>query len=373
MTESTKPAQCRDEDWNLARDCGLMGATPGTNAWDAALGRFADAIRAALAQQPKGEAKQAPKDCQHGYGDICAAGARDGVVCPEDSCDIDDGIRAAPSASAQQAEPGAEQRDECGMTESDWRMVEVLADMPRLTDERIDGIADAMPGGMEGFLKGWGWRQFARQVEEAVLDSAAPATPIASAQQAAVDPGIEFWKRMVSCLAGIIQDSAPIVGKEPGEESAEEIGRLLKQQASAKQAPPSAAPAALTEAFERIKRLALDAGGQGALPVPKSLRKIVRECLDSIALLAAAPADQDARDAARVLAPLVELWDAARETYNATYAETRFQKRSHSKEVADRAEAAGARLRAAMEAMREEVIEARESIAAMSASNEGKV
>jgi len=45
MTESTKPAQCRDEDWNLARDCGLMGATPGTNAWDAALGRFADGIR----------------------------------------------------------------------------------------------------------------------------------------------------------------------------------------------------------------------------------------------------------------------------------------------------------------------------------------
>ncbi len=49
MTESTTPAQCRDEDWNLARDCGLMGATPGTNAWDAALGRFADGVRAAPA------------------------------------------------------------------------------------------------------------------------------------------------------------------------------------------------------------------------------------------------------------------------------------------------------------------------------------
>jgi len=44
MSESTTPAQCRDEDWNLARDCGLMGATPGTNAWDAALGRFADCV-----------------------------------------------------------------------------------------------------------------------------------------------------------------------------------------------------------------------------------------------------------------------------------------------------------------------------------------
>ena len=36
-----------------------------------------------------------------------------------------------------------------------------------LTDEQIDAIADAMPGGLEGFLKGWGWRQFARAVIEA--------------------------------------------------------------------------------------------------------------------------------------------------------------------------------------------------------------
>jgi len=63
---------------------------------------------------------------------------------------------------------------------------------------------------------------------------AAPA-PVASP----ADQGAEFWKRMVSCLAGIIQDAAPIVGKEPGEESAEEIGRLLKQRASV-------SPAALT-------------------------------------------------------------------------------------------------------------------------------
>lgn len=45
MSESTTPAQCRDEDWKLARNCGLMCATPGTSAWDAALGRFADALR----------------------------------------------------------------------------------------------------------------------------------------------------------------------------------------------------------------------------------------------------------------------------------------------------------------------------------------
>lgn len=37
----------------------------------------------------------------------------------------------------------------------------------QLTDEQIDAIADAMPGGLEGFIKGWGWRQFARAVLEA--------------------------------------------------------------------------------------------------------------------------------------------------------------------------------------------------------------
>lgn len=33
-----------------------------------------------------------------------------------------------------------------------------------LTDGDIDGVALAMPGGLDGFLKGWGWRQFARAV-----------------------------------------------------------------------------------------------------------------------------------------------------------------------------------------------------------------
>ena len=36
-----------------------------------------------------------------------------------------------------------------------------------LTDEQVDAIADAMPGGLEGFMNGWGWRQFARAVIEA--------------------------------------------------------------------------------------------------------------------------------------------------------------------------------------------------------------
>jgi len=35
-----------------------------------------------------------------------------------------------------------------------------------LTDERIDEIAQSMPGGLDGFIRGWGWRQFAYAVLE---------------------------------------------------------------------------------------------------------------------------------------------------------------------------------------------------------------
>lgn len=41
-----------------------------------------------------------------------------------------------------------------------------------LSDEQIDAIADGMPGGLGGFLKTWGWRQFARKI----LDLRAPPT-----------------------------------------------------------------------------------------------------------------------------------------------------------------------------------------------------
>lgn len=35
----------------------------------------------------------------------------------------------------------------------------------RMSDKRITEIAESMPGGIDGFLKGWGWRQFARDIE----------------------------------------------------------------------------------------------------------------------------------------------------------------------------------------------------------------
>lgn len=36
----------------------------------------------------------------------------------------------------------------------------------KLSDEERKGIAESMPGGMDGLLKGWGWQQFAEKIEE---------------------------------------------------------------------------------------------------------------------------------------------------------------------------------------------------------------
>jgi hypothetical protein len=63
---------------------------------DSPVGFVVTTKQAAHSRQPEGAA---PKDCQHGFADICAAGARDGVVCPADSCDIDDGIRGRQGAA----------------------------------------------------------------------------------------------------------------------------------------------------------------------------------------------------------------------------------------------------------------------------------
>ena len=41
-----------------------------------------------------------------------------------------------------------------------------------LTDEVIDEIAESMPDGIQGFMKIWGWRQFARAIEAALAAQA---------------------------------------------------------------------------------------------------------------------------------------------------------------------------------------------------------
>lgn len=46
--------------------------------------------------------------------------------------------------------------------------------MNKITNEQINEIAESMPGGLEGFLKGWGWQQFALKLlglqEQTILD-----------------------------------------------------------------------------------------------------------------------------------------------------------------------------------------------------------
>lgn len=46
--------------------------------------------------------------------------------------------------------------------------------MTKITNEQINEIAESMPGGLEGFMKGWGWQQFARKLlslqEHKILD-----------------------------------------------------------------------------------------------------------------------------------------------------------------------------------------------------------
>lgn len=54
-----------------------------------------------------------------------------------------------------------------GVTARIYRFLPTDASQPKpapvlLTDDEIDAIAESMPGGLDGFLKQWGWRQFAR-------------------------------------------------------------------------------------------------------------------------------------------------------------------------------------------------------------------
>lgn len=81
--------------------------------------------------------------------------------------------------------------------------------------------------------KGWEGDWAYLEAERILAQQAAPAPA------AQVDEDVQFWKRMTGALADIIQDAAPIVGKGYGEESAQEIGRLLKLKAAQQSATPA--------------------------------------------------------------------------------------------------------------------------------------
>ncbi|WP_186130455.1 hypothetical protein [Burkholderia gladioli] len=68
-------------------------------ALDPAVSAAARSLQVATADTPWKTPKQ---HCQNG-GDVCLAGNRDGVCCPEDSCDIDDGTRKNPATADERA------------------------------------------------------------------------------------------------------------------------------------------------------------------------------------------------------------------------------------------------------------------------------
>ena len=63
---------------------------------------------------------------------------------------------------------------------------QALQQSAEITDAEIDRIAESMPGGLDGFLKAWGWRQFARAIMQA-----APPAPAAVAVPEALRELIE--------------------------------------------------------------------------------------------------------------------------------------------------------------------------------------
>lgn len=60
-----------------------------------------------------------------------------------------------------------------------------------LTDEDRQRVFESLPGGLEGFLKGWGWLHFAKAIEEICKEKNAGTMPdlLEQAQKAAIERG----------------------------------------------------------------------------------------------------------------------------------------------------------------------------------------
>jgi hypothetical protein len=86
-----------------------------------------------------------------------------------------------------------------------------------LSDADIDTIAESMPGGMDGFLKGWGWRNFARAVEAEVL-IAEPVVPeeVLHQQESLIHPATQVFFRagLLACreyIARFVEHESPTI------------------------------------------------------------------------------------------------------------------------------------------------------------------
>lgn len=78
--------------------------------------------------------------CQNGFGDICRASQRDGITCPHDSCDIDDGVRPT-DAQLQAARNAAASEGAVAMPPSlggdDEERLAAIGELIRTQDNRI--------------------------------------------------------------------------------------------------------------------------------------------------------------------------------------------------------------------------------------------
>ena len=75
--ESTTKDQITDAEWQSALTAGLLSATPGTNAQDAAIHKFAEAIRA--------EGHPQMRACANGFSQhpgVCSEWCGDDRMCP---------------------------------------------------------------------------------------------------------------------------------------------------------------------------------------------------------------------------------------------------------------------------------------------------
>jgi hypothetical protein len=131
-----------------------------------------------------------------------------------------------------------------------------------LSDEQIDAIADGMPGGLGGFMKTWGWRQFARKI----LELRAP--PIWEPQFDAMAPGQE---ELAVQFCAEIAGPRGQPGRNPDPVRLLEMAQALyKAEAdahgiTASPAPLIASREVVADGPVRVTRLHLTAGGRAGL------------------------------------------------------------------------------------------------------------
>lgn len=132
--------------------------------------------RYALAPIEQPAAAPIPKlHCQNS-GDVCLAGNRDGVCCPEDSCDIDDGVRKDPRM-AQPAPSPADERTaswyccdpvQICSAQCDSCAKQARAALKAIVDERAECIAWANANGFTKYHESMcaAWEERARRAAQ---------------------------------------------------------------------------------------------------------------------------------------------------------------------------------------------------------------